>query len=244
MYDFVIWYARGKFMYILLCFTVNGCQHALQTIPSSRDTKKISIFVVLKYIKTFYWTCFIKPFTDHVHLCQTTKFYSTINLTSLFCCSLWLWMELSSRSRESFLVVQGTVFLTLVSRKHWNKCHKLWEKLINLLIYFQWFEGQGQALGWEAVRTVEEQEGEIVWGAERVGEAEEEGVRTQHHEVSDQGLRDSTQVLHHWPWQSGESLSLICRVLQSNLVIMNSKPKKVLRYLKVLSCWEWIAKLK
>lgn len=231
-------------MYILLCFTVNGCQHALQTIPSSRDTKKISIFVVLKYIKTFYWTCFIKPFTDHVHLCQTTKFYSTINLTSLFCCSLWLWTELSSRSRESFLVVQGTVFLTLVSRKHWNKCHKLWEKLINLLIYFQWFEGQGQALGWEAVRTVEEQEGEIVWGAERVGEAEEEGVRTQHHEVSDQGLRDSTQVLHHWPWQSGESLSLICRVLQSNLVIMNSKPQKVLRYLKVLSCWEWIAKLK
>lgn len=172
------------------------------------------------------WTCFIKPFTDHVHLCQTTKFYSTINLTSLFCCSLWLWMELSSRSRESFLVVQGTVFLTLVSRKHWNKCHKLWEKLINLLIYFQWFEGQGQALGWEAVRTVKEQEGEIVWGAERVGEAEEEGVRTQHHEVSDQGLRDSTQVLHHWPWQSGESLSLICRVLQSNLVIMNSKPLK------------------
>lgn len=231
-------------MYILLGFTIHGYQHALQTVPSSRDTKKISIFVVLKYIKTFYWTCFIKPFTDHVHLCQTTKFYSTINLTSLFCCSLWLWMELSSRSRESFLVVQGTVFLTLVSRKHWNKCHKLREKLINLLIYFQWFEGQGQALGWEAVRTVEEQEGEIVWGAERVGEAEEEGVRTQHHEVSDQGLRDSTQVLHHWPWQSGESPSLICRVLQSNLVIMNSKPKKVLRYLKVLSCWEWIAKLK
>lgn len=213
-------------MYILLCFTIHGYQHALQTVPSSRDTKKISIFVVLKYIKTFYWTCFIKPFTDHVHLCQTTKFYSTINLTSLFCCSLWLWMELSSRSRESFLVVQGTVFLTLVARKHWNKCHKLREKLINLLIYFQWFEGQGQALGWEAVRTVEEQEGEIVWGAEGVGEAEEEGVRTQHHEVSDQGLRDSTQVLHHWPWQSGESLSLICRVLQSNLVIMNSKPLK------------------
>lgn len=213
-------------MYILLCFTIHGCQHALQTVPSSRDTKKISIFVVLKYIKTFYWTCFMKPFTDHVHLCQTTKFYSTINLTSLFCCSLWLWMELYSRSRESFLVVQGTVFLTLVSRKHWNKCHKLREKWINLLIYFQWFEGQGQALGWEAVRTVEEQEGEIVWGAERVGEAEEEGVRTQHHEVSDQGLRDSTQVLHHWPWQSGESPSLICRVLQSNLVIMNSKPLK------------------
>lgn len=194
-------------MYILLCFTVHGCQHALLTVPSSRDTKKISIFVVLKNIKTFYWTCFIKPFTDHVHLCQTTKFYSTINLTSLFCCSLWLWMELSSRSRESFLVVQGTVFLTLVSRKHWNKCHKLREKLINLLIYFQWFEGQGQALGWEAVRTVEEQEGEIVWGAERVGEAEEEGVRTQHHEVPDQGLRDSTQVLHHWPRQSGKSLN-------------------------------------
>lgn len=213
-------------MYILLCFTIHGYQHAQQTVPSSRDTTKISIFVVLKYIKTLYWTCFIKPFTDHVHLCQTTKFYSTINLTSLFCCSLWRWMELSSRSRESFLVVQGTVFLTLVSRKHRNKCHKLREKLINLLIYFQWFEGQGQALGWEAVRTVEEQEGEIVWGAEGVGEAEEEGVRTQHHEVSDQGLRDSTQVLHHWPWQSGESLSLICRVLQSNLVIMNSKPLK------------------
>lgn len=32
------------------------------------------------------WTCFIKPFTDHVHLCQTTKFYSTINLCFVIVC--------------------------------------------------------------------------------------------------------------------------------------------------------------
>lgn len=145
--------------------------------------------------KTFHWSC-----------SSVSNQKVLFNHLPLFCCSLWLWMELSSRSRESFLVVQGTVFLTLVSRQHWNVTSSE-KKLINLLIYFQWFEGQGQALGWEAVRTVKEQEGEIVWGAERVGEAEEEGVRTQHHEVPDQGLRDSTQVLHHWPRQSSKSLN-------------------------------------
>lgn len=151
------------------------------------------------------WTCFIKPFTDHVHLCQTKKFYSTIYLYFVVVCGSG-WNSLPEvGSHFWWCKVQCFWHLSLINTEiNVTSSEKKW---INLLIYFQWFEGQGQALGWEAVRTVEEQEGEVVWGAEGVGEAEEEGVRTQHHEVPDQGLRDSTQVLHHWPRQSSKSLN-------------------------------------
>lgn len=64
---------------------------------------------------------------------------------------------------------------------------------------FQWFAGQGQTLGWETAGAAEEQEGEAVRGAEGMGEEAEEGVGAQHHEVTDQGVRDAAQILGDRP---------------------------------------------